>query len=193
MSPDARPTTVDGRALTVTNLDKVLYPSNGFTKAQVIEYYARVAEVMLPHVRDRALTMKRYPDGVEGKYFFEKHIPDHAPAWVHHVEVPSASGGPSVDYPVVDDRPSLVWAANLAAIEFHVPLWHVGRRRTLPARPDHMVFDLDPGEETSIVECCRVAGLVAELLEDGREGCRPKTSGSKGLQLYVPLAGRPTW
>ena len=194
MSPDAsHRTTVDGRELAVSNLDKVLYPSTGFTKAQVIEYYARVAEVMLPHVRDRPLTMKRYPDGVEGKFFFEKHIPDHAPPWVGRVEVPSTSEGPPVEYPVIDDRPSLVWAANLAAIEFHVPLWHVGRRRALPARPDHMVFDLDPGEGTTIVECCRVAVLVADQLDAGRSGCWPKTSGSKGLQLYVPLGGRPMW
>ena len=194
MSPDAtQRTTVDGRELTVSNLDKVLYPSTGFTKAQVVEYYARVAAVMVPHIRDRPLTMKRYPNGVEGKFFFEKHIPDHAPPWVGRVEVPSTSDGAPVEYPLLDDRPSLVWAANLAAIELHVPLWHVGRRRALPARPDHLVFDLDPGPGTSIVECCRVAALVVEQLDEGRSGCRPKTSGSKGLQLYVPLAGRPTW
>jgi bifunctional non-homologous end joining protein LigD len=186
-------TTVDGRELTVSNLDKVLYPSTGFTKGQVIDYYARVAEVMLAHVKDRPLTMKRYPDGVDHKFFFEKHVPDHAPSWVHHKAVPSTSKGEPVDYPVVCDRPTLVWAANLAAIEFHVPLWHVGRRRILPAPPDHLVFDLDPGEGTSIVECCHVAKVVAEILDEGRCGCWPKTSGSKGLQLYVPLTGRPTW
>jgi bifunctional non-homologous end joining protein LigD len=184
---------VDGRELTVSNLEKVLYPSTGFTKGQVIDYYARVAEVMLAHVKDRPLTMKRYPNGVDHKFFFEKHVPDHAPAWVHHKAVPSTSKGEPVDYPVVCDRPTLVWAANLAAIEFHVPLWHVGRRRVLPAPPDHMVFDLDPGEGTSIVECCHVAKVVAEFLDEGRSGCWPKTSGSKGLQLYVPLTGRPTW
>jgi bifunctional non-homologous end joining protein LigD len=186
-------TTVDGRELTVSNLEKVLYPATGFTKGQVIDYYARVAEVMLPHVMDRPLTMKRYPNGVDHKFFFEKHVPDHAPTWVHHQSVPSTSEADPVDYPVVCDRPTLVWMANLAAIELHVPLWHVGRRRVLPARPDHMVFDLDPGEGTSIVECCHVAKLVGEILDEGRSGCWPKTSGSKGLQLYVPLAGRPTW
>jgi bifunctional non-homologous end joining protein LigD len=186
-------TTVDGRDLTVSNLEKVLYPATGFTKGQVIDYYARVAEVMLPHVQDRPLTMKRYPNGVDRTFFFEKHLPDHAPSWVHHKAVPSTSKGGPVDYPVIRDRPTLVWAANLAAIEFHVPLWHVGRRRVLPAPPDHMVFDLDPGGGTSIVECCSVAGLVADLLDEGRAGCWPKTSGSKGLQLYVPLSGRPTW
>jgi bifunctional non-homologous end joining protein LigD len=147
----------------------------------------------LPHVKDRPLTMKRYPNGVDHAFFFEKHIPDHAPSWVGRKAVPSTSDGDPVEYPVVGDRPTLLWAANLAAIEFHVPLWHAGRRKVLPAAPDHMVFDLDPGEGTSIVECCRVGSLVAEQLGEGRSGCWPKTSGSKGLQLYVPLSGRPTW
>jgi bifunctional non-homologous end joining protein LigD len=186
-------TTVDGRQLTISNLQKVLYPATGFTKGQVIDYYARVATVMLPHVRDRPLTMKRFPNGIDHKFFFEKHVPSHAPSWVHHQAVPSTSKGDVVDYPVVCDRPTLVWAANLAAIEFHVPLWHVGRRRVLPAPPDHMVFDLDPGPGATIVECCRVAAIVADLLDEGRSGCWPKTSGSKGMQLYVPLKGRPTW
>jgi bifunctional non-homologous end joining protein LigD len=186
-------TTVDGRELTVSNLEKVLFPATGFTKGQVIDYYARVATVMLPHVQDRPLTMKRYPNGIDHTFFFEKHLPDHAPPWVHHQAVPSTSTGEAVEYPVVSDRPTLVWAANLAAIEFHVPLWHVGRRRVLPAPPDHMVFDLDPGDGATIVECCRVAVFVADVLEEGRSGCWAKTSGSKGLQLYVPLKGRPTW
>ncbi len=194
MSPDpSERTEIDGRQLSVSNLDKVLYPAIGFTKGEVIHYYARVAEAMVPHIRDRPLTMKRYPDGVDGKFFFEKHRPSHAPDWVRAVDVDSTSDGSTIDYPVVDDRPGLVWAANLAAIELHVPLWHIGRRRALPARPDHMVFDLDPGDEASIVECCTVAQLVADVLTEGRAGCRPKTSGSKGLQLYVPLVGRPTW
>lgn len=194
MSPEGSVrTTVDGRQLTISNLQKVLYPATGFTKGQVIDYYARVATVMLPHVRDRPLTMKRFPNGIDHKFFFEKHVPSHAPSWVHHQAVPSTSKGDVVDYPVVCDRPTLVWAANLAAIEFHVPLWHVGRRRVLPAPPDHMVFDLDPGPGATIVECCRVAAIVADLLDEGRSGCWPKTSGSKGMQLYVPLKGRPTW
>jgi bifunctional non-homologous end joining protein LigD len=194
VSPDdSVRTTVDGRELTVSNLDKVLYPSTGFTKGQVIEYYARVAEVMLPHLRDRPLTMKRYPDGVDNSSFFEKHIPGHAPSWVGRIAVPSASDGPAVDYATICDRPGLVWAANLAALEYHVPLWHAGRRRVLPGPPDHMVFDLDPGQGSSIVECCRVARWVAEQLAEGAAGCRVKTSGSKGLQVYLPLSGRPTW
>ena len=194
MSPDRSVrTVVDGQELTVSNLDKVFYPSTGFTKGQIIDYYARVAEVMVPHLQDRPLTMKRYPNGVDDKSFFEKHIPSHAPSWVRRVTVPSTSAGGPVEHPVVGDRPTLVWAANLAAIEYHVPLWRAGRRSTLPAPPDHMVFDLDPGAGASVVECCLVGGYVAELLTEGRTGCWPKTSGSKGLQLYVPLSGRPTW
>ncbi len=194
MSPERSVrTSVDGRELAVSNLEKVLYPSTGFTKGELIDYYARVADVMLAHVKDRPLTLRRYPNGVDQKSFFEKHVPIHAPAWVNHKAVPSTSNGDPVDYLVVSDRPTLVWAANLAAIEFHVPLWHIGTRRVLPAPPDHLVFDLDPGEGASIVECCQVANLVAEILDEGRPGCWPKTSGSKGLQLYVPLRGRPTW
>jgi bifunctional non-homologous end joining protein LigD len=189
-------TEVEGRTLRLTRLDKVLYPSTGFTKGELIDYYARVAPVMLPHLLDRPLTMKRYPDGVEGGSFFEKNRPRHAPDWVKHVEVPSthSKSGDTVDYSLVCDLPTLLWAANLATIEFHVPLWHVGRRRRLPAPPDHMVFDLDPGEGATIVECCRVATLIARALEKDGLVAWPKTSGSKGLQIYTPTPGsRPTW
>ena len=186
-------TTIGGRELSVSNLEKVLYPETGFTKGRLIDYYVRVAPVMLPHVRERPLTMKRFPDGVEGKSFFEKHIPSHAPEWVHSVEVPSNDGRDLIPYAMVDDLPTLAWAANLGTIELHVPLWHVGRRRKLPARPDHMVFDLDPGEGTSIVDCCVVAGYVIEEL--GRQGTESfaKTSGSKGLQLYTAVGPKTTW
>ena len=186
-------TTIDGRELSVSNLDKVLYPETGFTKGRLIDYYVRVAPVMLPHVRERPLTMKRFPDGVEGKSFFEKHIPSHAPEWVHSVEVPSNDARDVIPYAMVNDLPTLAWAANLGTIELHVPLWHVGRHRKLPARPDHMVFDLDPGEGTSIVECCEVAGWVMEEL--GQQGTEPfaKTSGSKGLQLYAAVGPKTTW
>jgi bifunctional non-homologous end joining protein LigD len=184
---------VEGRELTISNLDKVFYPKTGFTKGDMIDYYARVAPFMLPHLADRPLTMKRFPHGVDGKFFFEKHLPSHAPPWVHHVLIPSAGGDEAVDYGVIGDMPALIWAANLAAIEFHVPLWRSGRRRILPGPPDHMVFDLDPGEGSTIVECCVVARHIAERLsERSRQGVA-KTSGSKGLQLYVPLKGRPTW
>jgi bifunctional non-homologous end joining protein LigD len=186
-------TTIEGRELSVSNLEKVLYPETGFTKGKLIDYYVRVAPVMLPHVRERPLTMKRFPDGVEGKSFFEKHIPSHAPDWVHSVEVPANDAKGVIPYAMVDDLPTLAWAANLGTIELHVPLWHVGRHRKLPARPDHMVFDLDPGEGTSIVECCEVAGYVMEEL--GQQGTEPfaKTSGSKGLQVYAAVGPKTTW
>ena len=158
--------TVGGRELTVTNLDKVLFPEVGFTKGQLIEYYVSVAPVVLAHIRDRPLTMKRYPDGVDKKYFYEKHVPSHAPSWVRTVRVPVAEGGEEIEYCVVCDLPTLVWAANLGAIELHVPLWRVARRRRLPGPPDFIVFDLDPGDGTTIVECCRVAGYIEEVLRD---------------------------
>jgi bifunctional non-homologous end joining protein LigD len=186
-------TTIGGRELSVTNLDKVLFPVSGFTKGQLIDYYVRVAPVMLPHLRERPLTMKRFPDGVGGKSFFEKHIPSHAPEWVRSVEVPASDGQDVIPYAMANDLPTLAWAANLGTIELHVPLWHVGRHRTLPARPDHMVFDLDPGEGTSIVECCEVAGYVMEELEQQGIESYAKTSGSKGLQLYATVGPRTTW
>jgi bifunctional non-homologous end joining protein LigD len=186
-------TTIGGRELSVSNLDKVLFPQTAFTKGQLIDYYVRIAEVMLPHIRERPLTMKRFPDGVEGKSFFEKHIPSHAPDWVHSVNVPANDGKDLIPYVMVNDLPTLAWAANLGTIELHVPLWHVGRHRKLPARPDFMVFDLDPGEGTSIVECCVVAGYVMDELD--KDGLEPfaKTSGSKGLQLYAAVGQKATW
>ena len=186
-------TMVDGRELTLSNLDKVLYPETGFTKGQVIDYYARIAPVMVPHLYDRPLTMKRWPDGVEGQFFFEKHSPRHAPDWVRSVTVPSSGKGDPVRFSVICDLPALIWAANLASIEFHVPLWHVGRRRKLPAPPDHMVFDLDPGEGATIVECCKVALLIKDALASRAAPIHAKTSGSKGLQLYTPLSRSLTW
>jgi bifunctional non-homologous end joining protein LigD len=186
-------TTIEGRELAVSNLEKVLFPQSGFTKGQLIDYYVRIAPVMLPHLRERPLTMKRFPDGVEGKSFFEKHIPSHAPEWVRSVDVGSSDGQDVIPYAMVNDLPTLAWAANLGTIELHVPLWHVGRHRNLPARPDHMVFDLDPGEGTSIVECSIVAGYVTdELAQQGIEAFA-KTSGSKGLQLYAAVGARTTW
>lgn len=186
-------TTIGGRQLTVSNLEKVLFPQCGFTKGQLIDYYVRIADVMLPHVLDRPLTMKRFPDGVEGKSFFEKHIPSHAPDWVRSVSVPSSERHGDIPYALVCDLATLAWAANLGTIEFHVPLWHVGRRRKLPSSPDFMVFDLDPGEGTSIVECCEVAELIVAELE--KRGSEPyaKTSGSKGLQIYVAVGTKTTW
>ena len=191
MSPERVLTEIDGRELSLSNLDKVLYPDTGFTKSQVLDYYARIAEVMLPHLRNRPTTLRRYPHGVEGMSFFEKHAPEHQPDWIATIEVPSKRGEHEpIVYTAVSDRPSLLWAANLAAIEFHVPIWHVAKGKPIPPPPDYMVFDLDPGPGTTIVECCRVAKWVGEALD--RESLFAKTSGSKGLQLYTRVQ-RTTW
>jgi bifunctional non-homologous end joining protein LigD len=198
VSPDTKKKVavqVDGRTLTLTNLDKVLYPETGFTKGEVIDYYTRIAPVLLPHLRGRALTFKRYPDGVEASFFFAKNIPQGTPEWVRRVRLPSPGSTKkreTVVYPVADDLATLVWAANLAALELHVPMWRVDEKGR-PCHPDLMVFDLDPGPPATIVECCQVAQLVrTALADDGLVGY-PKTSGSKGLQLYVPLDAKSPW
>jgi bifunctional non-homologous end joining protein LigD len=191
VNPERVLTEVDGRELSVSNLDKVLYPKTGFTKGQVLDYYARIADVMLPHVANRPTTLRRYPHGVEGMSFYEKHAPEHQPEWIRTIEVPSKSGDHEpIVYTVISDRPTLLWAANLAALEFHVPLWHAAKGKPIPAPPDYLVFDLDPGPGTSIVECCRVADWVSERLD--RETLFAKTSGSKGLQLYTRVQ-RTSW
>jgi bifunctional non-homologous end joining protein LigD len=180
---------VDGRQFTLSNLSKILYPESGFTKGEVIDYYTRVSSALLPHVIDRPATRKRYPDGVEGASFFEKNAPSHTPDWVRTVILPSPGSSKDreeVRYVVVDDLPTLVWLANLAALELHVPQWTVGPRGAI-RDADLLVFDLDPGPPATIVECCEVAMLLREqLAADGLEAW-PKTSGSKGLQLYVPI------
>jgi bifunctional non-homologous end joining protein LigD len=193
MAPGDTRVSLEGRELSISNLDKILFPAAGFAKGQLIDYYLRVGPVMLPHIADRPLTMKRYPDGVEQHFFFEKHVPSHAPAWVRTATVPASDGGEGVEYPVIGDLPTLVWAANLGAIELHVPLWRVGRRRQLPAPPDLIVFDLDPGEGTTVVECCRVAELVRDVLGAKGLESHAKTSGSKGLQVYAKTRARTTW
>jgi bifunctional non-homologous end joining protein LigD len=180
---------VDGRRLTLSNLSKVLYPEAGFTKGEVLDYYTRIAPTLLPHLRDRPATRKRYPDGVDAESFFEKNAPSHTPSWVRVVELPapgSTMNRDTVNYVVVQDLPTLVWLANLAALELHVPQWTVGPRGGV--RPaDRLVFDLDPGPPATIVECAEVACLLrGALQEDGMEAWA-KTSGSKGMQLYVPL------
>jgi len=180
---------VGGRTLKLSNLDKVLYPEDGYTKGQVIDYYARIADVLLPHLAGRPLTVKRYPDGVDGKFFFEKNAPSHKPDWVRSVELPtpgSTRQRETIRYAVVEDLPTLIWQANLAALELHVPQWTVGPRGGVRGA-DLMVFDLDPGPPATIVDCAWVAKAVREVLdEDGLEAWA-KTSGSKGMQLYVPL------
>jgi DNA ligase D-like protein (predicted polymerase)/DNA ligase D-like protein (predicted 3'-phosphoesterase) len=180
---------VGERQLRLTNMEKVLYPADGFSKAEVIDYYRQIAPVLLPHLADRPTTFKRYPDGVDAASFFEKDVSRHAPDWVRtmRLETPNSSKGTdTADYPMIDDLPTLIWAANLAAIELHVPQWRVGGRGAKHP-PDLMVFDLDPGAPATLVECCRVAELIKDVLdEDGLVGY-PKTSGAKGLQLYVPV------
>ncbi|MFI7126362.1 non-homologous end-joining DNA ligase [Nonomuraea sp. NPDC050153] len=178
---------VDGRALTLSNLDKVLYPEYGFTKAEVIDYYSRVAPVLLPHLRGRPLTVKRYPNGVGGQSFFEKNAPDHTPTWVRRVKLPvpgSTKNRESIDFAVIEDLPTLVYYANLAALELHVPQWRVGEGGEALA-PDTLVFDLDPGPPATVVECCRVALMLREVLAADGLTAHPKTSGNKGMQLYA--------
>jgi bifunctional non-homologous end joining protein LigD len=181
------PVKVDGRELTLSNLDKVLYPEYGFTKAEVIDYYSRVAPVLLPHLKGRPLTVKRYPNGVTGPFFFEKNAPEHTPGWVRRVKLPvpgSTKNRESIDFAVIDDLPTLVYYANLAALELHVPQWRVDDDgQALP--PDTLVFDLDPGAPATIVECCRVALMLREVLKSEGLTARPKTSGNKGMQLYA--------
>jgi bifunctional non-homologous end joining protein LigD len=167
----------------VTNLDKVLYPEAGFTKGGVVDYYARIAPAILPHLADRALTVTRWPDGVEGKHFFEKRCPSHRPDWVRSEAVWAGSRAGEIEFCVCDDRPTLIWLAQLAALELHPSLSLAADVET----PTVLAFDLDPGEPATIVECCRVALLIRELFTGLGLRCFPKTSGSKGMQVYVPL------
>lgn len=182
----ARETTevvIAGKTLTVSNLGKVMYPKAGFTKGQVIDYYARIAPVLLPHLKDRPLTLKRYPNGVEGPYFYEKNCPAHRPSWVKTAPVWSEGSGRTMLYCLANDLPTLVWAANLADLELHTSL----SKKKDVMRPTVLAFDLDPGPPADIVSCSRVALLVRELFESLGLACFPKTSGSKGMQVYVPL------
>jgi bifunctional non-homologous end joining protein LigD len=189
MSPDARKISVqvDGRRLALSNLDKVLYPEAGFTKGQVIDYYHQIAPVLLPHVAGRPVTIKRYPDGVDGKFFFQKNAPAH-PDWVPTARIASPGSTKSretIEYLIGADLPTLIWAANLAALELHTPMWrypHVGE-------PDLLVFDLDPGPPATVVECCQVALMLRPLLEKMDLEPVAKTSGGKGLQLYAAVRG----
>jgi bifunctional non-homologous end joining protein LigD len=172
---------VGGHRLSLSNLDKVLYPEVGFTKGQVIDYYTRVADALLPHMHDRPLTLKRYPNGVDGHFFYEKNCPKHRPSWVKTRRIDT--GSKKIDFCVCQDLPTLVWVANLASLELHTSLSHARPIK----RPTMMVFDLDPGAPATIVECCQVGLWLREALEQLGLESYPKTSGSKGLQVYVPL------
>jgi bifunctional non-homologous end joining protein LigD len=175
------PVDVEGRTLRLSNLDKVLYPEVGTTKAEVIDYYARIAPVMVPHLAERGVTLRRFPDGVDGGSFFEKRCPGHRPEWLGTQAGPGDRNG-TIQYCCLDSAPALVWAANMAALEIHAPM-----ARADIETPTMCVFDLDPGDGTTVVDCAEVALDIRHVLDGfGLQGF-PKTSGSKGLQVYVPL------
>ncbi len=174
---------VGNRKVTVSNLDKVFYPKTGFTKGQVIDYYIQIAPVLIPHLKDRPLTMKRYPDGVEGQYFYEKEAPAYHPPWVKTIEVERHRTEGTIHFCVLNDLPSLIWAVNLADLELHTLLC----RGKQAERPTSVVFDLDPGAPADVVQCAQVALLIKKMADNLKLKCFVKSSGSKGMQLYIPL------
>ncbi len=183
---------VEGRRLKLSNLDKVLYPTTGTTKGEVLNYYARIAPLMLPHLADRAVTRIRWPNGTAEGSFFEKNLPAGAPDWLRTVTVPSTGsrgGGDKITYPIIDGLAALTYLANLASLELHVHQWTVGRNGQ-PKNPDRLVIDLDPGAPADLHECARVALLVRDRLEEMGLSAAPVTSGSKGMQLYAALPGK---
>lgn len=182
---------VGGRTLRISNLAKVMYPTSGTTKGEVLNYYARVAPVLLPHLADRAVTRIRWPHGTGDLQFFEKNMPSGAPSWLRSATVPSTGsrgGGDTITFPVIDGLAALTYFANLASLELHVHQWTVGRNGQ-PRNPNRMVIDLDPGSPAGLRECCRVALLVRDKLEDRGLSAAPVTSGSKGLHMYAALPG----
>ena len=185
MAAQDREVEVDGRTLKLTNLGKVLYPKAGFTKGEMIDYYARIAEVMVPHLDGRAVTLRRFPEGADNleAAFFEKRCPRHRPKWVKTATVTAGPHAGKIDFCVCDGRPTLIWMAQLAAIELH-PSLSIARR---PAQPTVLAFDLDPGPPANVVDCCRIALQLRTMFEHFDLQCFPKTTGSKGLQVYLPL------
>jgi len=181
--PKTSMVTVGGRELKLSNLEKVLYPDAGFTKAQVIDYFVRISPVLLPHLKDRPLTLKRYPEGVTGFHFYEKSCPSHRPEWLQTAAVWSEGRKDYIQYCLMQDLPSLVWAANLADLELHTSL----SLAKDVMQPTFLVFDLDPGAPANIVQCCEAGLWVKELFDKLKLKAFPKTSGSKGLQVYIPL------
>jgi bifunctional non-homologous end joining protein LigD len=178
---------VEGRRLKLSNLEKVLYPAVGFTKGQVIDYYTRVAPVLLPHLRGRPLTLKRYPDGVDGEFFYEKQCPSHRPDWVRTEAV--STNSKVIDFCIADDLPTLVWTSNLADLELHTSLSLAKDIK----RPTMLVFDLDPGAPAAILECVQVGLWLRDTLDELGLKSFPKTSGSKGFQVYAPLNTKVTY
>lgn len=173
---------IDGRDVTVTNLGKVFYPKTGFTKGQVIDYYIKISPVLLPHLKNRPISLKRYPDGVEGFFFYEKNCPSHHPDWMKTISV-DKSDGTKIRYCAMNDLPALVWAANLADLELHTFL----HKAPALSRPTAIAFDLDPGPPASVIHCCDVALQVRKIFAALGLESYAKTSGSKGMQVYVPL------
>lgn len=174
---------VGGKRLEVSNLAKILFPQTGFTKGQLIDYYARISKVLLPHLKNRPLTLKRYPNGVEGEFFYEKQCPAHRPKWIDTAKVWSEGNARNINYCLINDLPALVWVANLADLELHTQLSRYPRIQ----QPTVLVFDLDPGAPADVVQCCQVAVWLKEILREFDLEAFPKTSGSKGLQVYIPL------
>ena len=178
---------IAGKRLPLSNLEKDLYPSYGFTKAHILEYYRRMAEFILPHLQDRALTFKRYPEGVDQDFFFEKRCPSHRPAWAKTAEI-IRENGERMTVCLVNDLETLMWVENLASLELHVPLARAGS----PETPDSLVFDLDPGDPANILDCARVALILRDLLIPLQLTSYVKTSGQKGLHVFVPLNRKET-
>ena len=187
MARERFPVSIEGHELELSNLDKVMYPAAGFTKGEVIDYYTRLAPVLLPHLQDRALTRIRYPNGVDGAHFFEKNAPGGTPDWVRLERLPvpgSTKARETIDFVVVDELATLVWIANLASLELHTPQWRIGED------PDLLVVDLDPGAPAGLKECCGVAVLMRDRLAEDGITSYPKTSGKKGMQLCCPIAAK---
>ena len=189
MSKEKQKLRVGNRTLEVSNLDKVFYPETGFTKGDVIEYYKAVASVVVPHLKGRPVTLKRYPNGVADKFFYEKRCPPHRPEWVKTITMRRQRDQKDIQYCAIPNAASLIWAANLANLELHTSL---ARENDLQ-RPTSLVFDLDPGEPADAITCAKVALKIRALLEELDLESICKTSGSKGLQLYVPLNTKVTY
>lgn len=202
MSPESTrvTVTVENRELQLSNLEKPLFPS-GFTKGAMLDYYARIAPVMVPHLKDRPVTVKRFPNGIDSKGFIEKNVPKHAPDWIPTLtmarkgvdrwgrKAEDESGRETTEFVLVDELATLMWLVNLASVEFHTPMWRAGRSKQ-PSRPDLVVFDLDPGPPAAISECCEVALRLKERASADGVELLAKTSGSKGLQLYGRVADK---
>jgi bifunctional non-homologous end joining protein LigD len=183
IAPDGTELEIDGRPISLTHLSKVFYPKTGFTKGQIIDYYIKIAPYLLPHLKGHAMTLKRYPDGVNGPFFYEKRCPSYRPKWMKTTDTWSERLGENVRFCLFDDLSSLIWTINLANLELHAYLAR-GAKQDCPTA---MVFDLDPGPPADVIQCAQVAIWLRDLLKKEKLKCFPKTSGSKGMQVYIPL------